>query len=1018
MQILDSHMLLGRNLSLQHDVPTNRRGLRVYGSFHSAECVLEMCANKPNMACVPIIINSDQAGLWVHGAIWPIYASFPSLPPELVNTTCLMPHIGMIPILQYDKGLYEGLYGTHGRFMFAARKRHLMQSCLSIVARAVNDHAEGRMMRVQGKYQMVNARVTTVSCDHQENTNINGCQPLMCPRCFDYVGSKKLPDDLFDWDYVRDEYEDEDEDLENQEDEDIGKPQSHIHVEQNDNIEPSSVKRPFWWTPKTTAERRAGGPRPRSSELTSNQVAKFKVDVYEKSLPAGADCRSGVADNLAKVDHWNFVRWPRVKVAVAKIGIYPFYNPLWDVPNFEVCHSTPVDEMHAWRLGVLLRLVEYALLHLLTSLKDLKDGPEVKIRLVQRIRSVGQSRSNKHEFVAQQMTGWYDEAIVKAKLLREDNYQAPRKNAGKPHKIGSLSAAETFQFVEDSPFILDNLLQGLSLKDDADDQLKQDIVLVVRMLALYRSVTAPFFTAAELTRIHEEVINTIAAFGSQLGTKHINVPKTHLMMHLVSDMAKFGRTINYTTEAMERRHQDVKTLADVTNRKADFHRQILMASTRRDLLAWTNAGTGDDEAKAALREGEGYLSDGDTNLMDVPHLAGPTQMCSITGCRASGNFPLWDFLSQHNQKASPSVYTLVAPARMPHKFYTLFRFRFQDIHKDFLLEWCPVLKNLHILTCEFLFHVVWNGTSGGVSTENRGWEFPRGDVEVQNWLQNFTSDEFFKCGEHGTGGAGVQVFNCLKLTVPSISLTSLRMRASPQLNKFFHGQAMAGATVMWVPYEVFMNVPCPVAKEAMDLLGNTAHMKLVRFATVECFFRFQSKSATFPYTYKMHDMALIRELHIWNCTETACSFDTIQLASCAEPQGVNMLQVIEVDRILGNVVLVRNQAHPTIPSWLDMTAVDWVPPGIKQDSDKGPVKDNSVFGKGKANAKKLPAKKKSKSSAGKKNAGSQQVPDQDEDVPMQGNLHPEGDGSKLWHVHPEWRSRRTRFDAGIHSVVS
>jgi len=32
-----------------------------------------------------------------------------------------------------------------------------------------------------------------------------------------------------------------------------------------------------------------------------------------------------------------------------------------------------------------------------------------------------------------------------------------------------------------------------------------------------------------------------------------HVPKTHLMMHVVSDMAKFGRTINYTTEAMERR---------------------------------------------------------------------------------------------------------------------------------------------------------------------------------------------------------------------------------------------------------------------------------------------------------------------------------------------------------------------------------------------------------------------------------------------------------------------------------
>jgi hypothetical protein len=1014
LQILDSNMILHRNLSLHHHVPTNRRHLRVLGSFHSASAVLEMCAKNPHMACVPIILNSDQAGMWVHGAIWPIYAAFPSLPAETVNTTSLMPHVGMIPILSYEKGRYEKLYGkTNGKFMFAARKRDLAQRCMAMLTRMVNDNTEGRWMRIQGKIQLVNVRVTTLSCDHAENTALNGCQPLMCPRCFDYVGSKHLPEDLYDWDRVRDydgEYEPHEDDVDG--DDVDGLPAEVINFAgQNANINRSNVRRSFWWTPLGAATAQDSGPRPRSSVLTALQVEHAQKLVYP-TLPLCADARGGDADRFADISHWDHVLWSQAKKEVKDIGIYPFYNPLWDVPNFDVCHSTPVDEMHAWRLGVLLRLAEYALLHLLTSLNvdDLDAvGPQVKERLVKRIRSVGQSRANKHDFVAEQMTGWYDEALIKAKIIGGKIQQAPRKNAGKPHKIGSLSAAETFQFVEDLPFILDELLHGLPLKPDAEVSLEADIQLIVRMLKLYRRVTAPFYTAEELTRIHVEVCAIIPVFGTQLTFNRINVPKTHLLMHLTSDMARFGRTINYTTEAMERRHQDVKSLADVTNRKANFHEQILKASTRRDLLDWSRAGNGDDEARAAMAEEDGgmgedggNLSDGDSNDKDHPHLAGPKQMCSITGCRASGNFPLWDFLAEHNQTTDPARYLLVAPACVPGHKDSLFRFQFEDVlnKTGWLLQKCPVLQTLHILTRNFLHNVVWKGTSGGVAHVAGGWKFPEGDEEVLEWLANFTNRQLFQRGNTGISSAGVQVFNCLKLTVKTISLTSLRMRASPEMGRQYHGQAMAGATVMWLPYATYL-VP-PVAKEDMDLLGNPAHMKLVRFATVECFFRFQSKSVQKKSAGKIHDMALIREFHTWDCKQTACSFDSIQLASCAEPKGDNMLQVIEVDRILGNVVLVRNQVYPTIPSSVNMDLVCSVP-GVRKDSDKV-TGDGSRSNNGKA--------KKAGKSQKKKSAGSAE-----KHVPMEEDLHSVGDGSALWHVHPEWKSRRTRFDAGIHSVV-
>jgi hypothetical protein len=155
-------------------------------------------------------------------------------------------------------------------------------------------------------------------------------------------------------------------------------------------------------------------------------------------------------------------------------------------------------------------------------------------------------------------------------------------------------------------------------------------------------------------------------------------------------------------------------------------------------------------------------------------------------------------------------------------------------------------------------------------------------------------------------------------------------------------------------------------------------------------------------TIKSHDMALIREFQIWDCKATASSFETIQLAACAEPEGEDMLRVIEVDRILGNVVLVRNQDYPTIPSHVKMDSGEPMP-GIRHDSapDVVPLRHEksargAAVGRG-GGRPETQTKKKACTSA----------------VTV-AKVY----GSSLWHVHPEWKSRRTRFAAGIHSVVT
>jgi hypothetical protein len=50
----------------------------------------------------------------------------------------------------------------------------------------------------------------------------------------------------------------------------------------------------------------------------------------------------------------------------------------------EICHSTPVDEMHAFRLGVLLRALEFSMLHLLMALQDLKKNGKMVLDLLKK----------------------------------------------------------------------------------------------------------------------------------------------------------------------------------------------------------------------------------------------------------------------------------------------------------------------------------------------------------------------------------------------------------------------------------------------------------------------------------------------------------------------------------------------------------------------------------------------------------------------------------------------------------
>ena len=83
MQMLDSRLIEGKQLSFQHHVPLNRDGVRVLGGFHSGHEVFETR------------LSGDAQSLRRRGGTFPIYMRIPFLTPELLNRSSLMPHIGI-----------------------------------------------------------------------------------------------------------------------------------------------------------------------------------------------------------------------------------------------------------------------------------------------------------------------------------------------------------------------------------------------------------------------------------------------------------------------------------------------------------------------------------------------------------------------------------------------------------------------------------------------------------------------------------------------------------------------------------------------------------------------------------------------------------------------------------------------------------------------------------------------------------------------------------------------------------
>jgi hypothetical protein len=249
-----------------------------------------------------------------------------------------------------------------------------------------------------------------------------------------------------------------------------------------------------------------------------------------------------------------------------------------------------------------------------------------------------------------------------------------------------------------------------------------------------------------------------------------------------------------------------------------------------------------------------------------------------------------------------------------------------------LVAKCPVLANLPTLAMHYLHEAFWCGCSGGMPVANGGAELP--DVTdllgMLTWLCRYTDGEQHACAQKQPGG--IKIFSCLQLAG-----SSLLLRASPHIDHRYGGQKIIGCCVVWVSFTASKHLQ----ESAFDQLPDEEHTKLLRYGQVECFFSFFSKDAEGKCFTQ--DMALIRKMQRLRDKDSGTL-----LATCADmesnPKGTKMLQVINVQRILADAVLVKNERHGTIPhSWKSKLKGISVPDGITADSSAGKGDGSSLW---------------------------------------------------------------------------
>jgi hypothetical protein len=217
----------------------------------------------------------------------------------------------------------------------------------------------------------------------------------------------------------------------------------------------------------------------------------------------------------------------------------------------------------------------------------------------------------------------------------------------------------------------------------------------------------------------------------------------------------------------------------------------------------------------------------------------------------------------------------------------------KDKERTGLLAKCPVLwdSRLATLTRWYLYNDYWHGSSGGVQVADGGVQLPAANdlCSTLVWLQKFTDGTLHPCGSNTPGG--IAFFTALQLGADS----SVVLRASPHTDHRYLGQRIAERIVAW-------------ESEFEDDPEEYGHLV--------CLFSFSSKDADGKDCTQ--DVALVRKMHQVKYNRTVL----LASANCADvksnSKATEMLQVINVQRILADVVLVPHENPATIgSSWKD-----------------------------------------------------------------------------------------------------
>ena len=927
----------------------NSRGVKILGWVQNGAGSVARQLNNPCTHEISVLISSDATHWGKKGVAWPVYGVLLCLPLSQRYKDENMVCLALVPAVKFADVTYPpDMNLKDRRTQNAIRRRFVLQETLRTVIADIQSHPEGVVMQLAGVMIRAKFLVVGICGDYMEKIAALGVDMNACFQCRDRsIGQKGNQNEYETGAYDSDS------------DDEGYYSLCTTGVDGADDAERSDHTARYDWCP---GEIRNWVPEPRNMKDTRKLVLEamhaengiYGAGGWDDALTEDSLRSSNKEKVLPNVrDFKQFADF------VTAYGVAPVYNPLWEVLP-DLYQSTGMDALHTFELGIMEWItLNTLLMHLVALENHTKSGRLFLRELERRTLLVGQARAtNTHHQILCKLNDWYEYALGEAKHLQDHEPEKYQRKT-KPFRFNGVSANNLTEFFYDLPFILLGILKEFSTIQGEMEHVHQRLELIHQTVEFYQGVTAPWLSQHQLDLLRKQGIELMKAL-KKMG--NVNKPKFHSIIHMSSSLHHYGSALNTTTAHTERKHLVVKRECQKTNRKRDWPKTVLNKLAREATLSCAPcSGESWEDIEGDWGKKIDESSDDQEDNDEV--MSAPKKKQEYDGVLTSvrqhtldvTSWPTHSALAVHNQKGwsvnpkGAEVWDLKKRSQTSFNIASLADIRHRVAQS--IIKACPALANLPCLLAQFLYYVHVEPAGGHAS----GRPKPTSGTsarELDN-LEQFLARHCIPWEDSGYGnakdaGCNIKWYRTVQVHMASIALHPWVLRSCVFPGRLFHGSAFKPHYVMYPAYKDWHS-GCTVAKEKMDFVGNADHMQYIRYAklvgTFTCNTLINPNDTESKNQGQVERLlALVEEYEVFKSPTTQTWKGATQLikldhVSTSTLEREPEMRVIEVNRILGTVLLHPHFLYPTVPHGAQVTGVAR---GVREDSKDG-VADGSTL---------------------------------------------------------------------------